>query len=276
MDRKTHRNLLTVAKLYHHPQDSLHAHLRHMPTSAPHLSTKALARLKKPRTRGAFAPLDAARRQLGLLAVSDTQGQARLYWLIDLTTSTIEDSRFLAFGRLTSHPLMDAFTELARGRTVADACALMIEQIDSLLRDDPLTPSCDLTEADFINDLQRLALAALPDVKLLPKPEEKVSYQRKRKQDWTAEDEAWLSLSLLKKIGQVDRIFNELLPTYSPGATAAIEGLHDDFLIGVTFAGLTDEQLPTVCQMLTDAVRSRLHPGLVVQTFSTPPTRAAS
>lgn len=238
-----------------------------MPTTAALLSTKALARLKKPRTRGAFAPLDAARRQLGLLAVSDAQGQARLYWLIDLATNIIEDSRFLAFGRLASHPLMDAFTELARGRTVADACGLMVEQIDSLLRDDPLTPSCDLTEAEFINDLQLLALAALPDVKLLPKPEEKVSYQRKRKQDWTTADEAWLPLSLLKKIGQVDRIVNELLPTYAMGATAAIEGLHDDFRIEVTFTGLTDEQIPTVCQMLTDAVRSRLHPGLVVQSF---------
>ena len=243
-----------------------------MPTTATTLSNKALARLKKPRTRGAFAPLDAARRQLGLLAVSDAKGQARLYWLIDLNTGTIEDSRFLAFGAIASHPLMDAFSELARGRTVADACALTIAQIDSLLRDDPLTPSCDLTEADFINDLQLLAQAALPEVKLLPKPEEKVSYQRKRKQDWTAADEAWLPLSLLKKIGQVDRIVNELLPTYSVGATAtaAIEGLHDDFRIEMTFTGLTDEQIPTVCQMLTDAARSRLHPGLVVQPYHDP------
>ena len=241
-----------------------------MPTTATTLSSKALARLKKPRTRGAFAPLDAARRQLGLLAVSDVKGQARLYWLIDLNTGTIEDSRFLAFGELASHPLMDAFSELARGRTVADACALTIAQIDSLLRDDPLTPSCDLTEAEFINDLQLLALAALPAVKLLPKPDEKVSYQRKRKQDWTPADEAWLPLSLLKKIGQVDRIVNELLPTYAIGATSSIEGLHDDFRIKVTFTGLNEEQIPTVCQMLTDAVRSRLHPGLVVQPFHDP------
>ncbi len=243
-----------------------------MPTTAAPLSTslseKALARLKKPRTRGAFAPLDAARRQLGLLAVSDVQGQARLYWLIDLATNTIEDSRFIAFGRLSSHPLMDAFSELARGRTVADACNLSIAQIDSLLRDDPLTPSCDLSEAEFIPDLQNRALAALPAVRLLPKPQEKVSYQRKRKQDWTAIDETWLPLSLLKKIGQVDAIMSELLPSYSTDATAAIDGLHDDFRVVVTFTGLANEQIPTVCQMLTDALRGRLHPAILLETTS--------
>ncbi len=233
-----------------------------MPTTAASLSLKALARLKKPRTRGAFAPLDAARRQLGLLAVSDGEGQARLYWLIDLATNTIEDSRFIAFGRLSSHPLMDAFSELSRGRTVSDAASLSIEQIDSLLRDDPLTPSCDPREGDFIRDLQARALAALPAVRILPKPQEKVSYQRKRKQDWSPADEAWLPLSLLKKIAQVDRLLSELLPTFAPGATAAIEGLHDDFRVVVTFTGLAQEQIPTVCQMLTDALHSRLHPAL--------------
>jgi NifU-like protein involved in Fe-S cluster formation len=91
-----------------------------MPVSAPPsvtaagLSQLATARLRTPRCRGAFAPIDAARRQLGLLAVSDDQGQARIFWLVDLATQVIEDARFLAFGSLASHPVADAFTELAR------------------------------------------------------------------------------------------------------------------------------------------------------------------
>ena len=239
-----------------------------MTTHPPHLlSAKAMARLRKPRTRGAFAPLDAARRQLGLLAVSDHHGQARLSWLVDLSTQVIEDARFLAFGSLASHPLMDAFTELARGRTVTDACALTVEQIDSLLRDDPLTPSCAESLTTFIAELQTLALAGIPAVVLLPKPTEKVQYTRKRKQDWTALDETWLPLSLLKKIGQVDLIVAKELPLLAPGASASIDGLHDDFKILVTFSGLTAEQVPTVCQMLTDALRGALHPHLSVETI---------
>ncbi len=235
------------------------------PVHATGLSAKATSRLRKPRTRGAFAPLDAARRQLGLLAVSDRLGQARLSWLVDLGTQVIEDARFLAFGSLASHPLMDAFTELARGRTVGDACSLTVEQIDSLLRDDPLTPSCDPRLTTFIPELQTLAFAALPAVELLPKPTEKVQYTRKRKQDWSALDDTWLPLSLLKKIAQVDVVLAKELPLLAPGAAVSIDGLHDDFKIVVTFTGLTDEQVPTVCQMLTDALRGALHPHLTVE-----------
>ena len=228
------------------------------------LSQKALSRLRKPRTRGTFQPIDAARRQLGLLSVGDRTGQARIAWLIDLQTQVIEDARFLAFGTLASHPLMDAFTELVRGRTVSDACALTTDQVDSLLRDDPLTPSCPADQISFLVDLQTLALAELPHLRLLPKPVEKVAYQRKRKQDWTAEDEAWLPLSLLKKIGKVDSIISAELPLLAAGATATIDGLHDDFSVQVTFSGLQPEQIPTACQKLTDAVRGRLHPALHV------------
>ena len=238
-----------------------------MTTTAPTpLSAKATARLRKPRTRGAFAPIDAARRQLALLAVSDHQGQARLSWLVDVGTLVIEDARFLAFGSLASHPLMDAFTELARGRTVADACALSVEQVDSLLRDDPLTPSCDPALAAFLPEIQALALAEQPNLRLLPRPVEKVQYQRKRKQDWSEADEAWLPLSLLKKIAKVDAIFSAELPQFAPDAAASITGLHDDFTVVVTFTGLAAEQIPTVSQMLTDALRSRLHPHLSLET----------
>ena len=160
------------------------------------MSAKALARLRKPRTRGAFAPIDAARRQLGLLAVSDAMGQARIFWLIDLPTGTIADSRFLAFGDLTSHSIADAFSESVRGRTVADACRLSAEQVEALLRDDPLTPAfgeLGLQPLAFLRELQDLVEAELPKVVLLPKPVEKKSYQRKREADQSDADKACLS-----------------------------------------------------------------------------------
>ena len=237
---------------------------------APTLSAKALARLRAPRTRGAFAPIDAARRQLGLLAVADRLGQARITWLVNLDTQVIEDSRFLAFGSLASHPLADAFSELVRGRTVTDACALRTEQVDSLLRDDPLTPAVAESGAyDFLADLQEQALAVLPTVKLLEKPTEKVVYQRKRKQDWTAADEAWLPLSLLKKIAKVEGLITKALTDFAPGGnsgiSAEVAGLHDDLRVALTFVGLAPEQIPTVVQKLTDSLRQSLHPEIIVE-----------
>jgi len=57
------------------------------------LTKTAEARLRKPQTRGAFRPIDAARRQLGLVQVSDGSGQAALSWLVDLDTKRVEDAR---------------------------------------------------------------------------------------------------------------------------------------------------------------------------------------
>ena len=230
----------------------------------PSLSAKAQERLRKPRTRGAFQPVDAARRQLGLLAVSDAQGQGRLFWLVDLTTQVIEDARFLAFGSLASHPLLDALTELVRGRTVADACRLTFEQVDSLLRNDPLTPSCDPADGEFLADLLTRAEAALPEVKLLPKPVEKIVYQRKRQADWTPADQTWLPLSRLKKIGKVDGIVRKALADLGSSAEASVEGLHDDFRIVIKFTGIAPEQVPTLVTKLTESVHS-LHPQLSVE-----------
>lgn len=226
-----------------------------------------MARLRTPRTRGAFAPIDAARRQLGLLAVSDGGGQARIFWLVDLATGTIADSRFLAFGELTSHPLADVFTETVRGRTVADACRLTPEQIESLLRDDPQTPAFgDLAPLAFLRDLQDRAEAELANVVLLPKPMEKKSYQRKREADQSEQDKAWFKLSLLKKIGRVDAIGSRVLRDRLHGEAAlSIEGLHDDFRIVVKLAGLAPEQIPTALQLIQDALRTEIHPDLVVQ-----------
>jgi NifU-like protein involved in Fe-S cluster formation len=231
-------------------------------------SQKARARLRKPRTRGAFQPIDAARQQLGLLTVGDDQGQVRVFWLIDLTSNTIADARFLAFGDLASHPIGDAFTELARGRTVANACQLTAEQVDSVLRDDPLTPAFGergLIPYEFLSVIQSRAEAILPTIKLLPKPVEKKSYQRKRQLDWTPADEAWFKLSLLKKIAAVDKIAMALLrERLHAEAKISIEGLHDDFRIVVKLTGLQNEQIPTALQLIQDKLKADLHPDIIV------------
>ncbi len=254
------------------------------------MSAKAEARLRKPRTRGSFMPIDAARRQLGLLSVADGAGQCRIYWLVDLATRVIEDSRFLAFGSLASHALADVFTESVRGRTVSDACRLTVEQIEALLRDDPATPALAedaLAAAEFIGEVQILAEAELPRVTLLTKPAETPVYQRKRKQDWTAVDEAWLPLSLLKKIARVDALAEPTLRQRMPGMTASaggspppgvpsysITGLHDDFRVVIEFSAVAADQVPTLARFLEDALRGGIHPLLTVDATLKPPKDA--
>jgi NifU-like protein involved in Fe-S cluster formation len=232
------------------------------------MSARAQERLKKPRCRGAFQPLDAARRQLGLLSVADGQGQARISWLVDLDTHIIADARFLAFGGLASHPVADAFTELVRGRSVDEACRLEAAAVEAVLRDDGAVPAFatqGLKPLAFLREIQAQALMALPQVRLLPKPEEKQAYQRKRKMDWTAEDERWFGLSLLRKIARVDAVAGRVVrERLGNQGSIAIEGLHDDFRVVMLFSGLAAEQVPTAVQIIQDALRGEIHGQLVV------------
>jgi len=228
------------------------------------LTKTAEARLRKPQTRGAFRPIDAARRQLGLVQVSDGSGQAALSWLVDLDTKRVEDARFLAFGSAWSHPLADAFTQLTRGMTVAEACAIKPSSIEAMLRDRPDVASCPDSELAFIPDLQQRALAILPLVKLLPKQVEKQVYQRKRQQEWSDADKAWLPLSLLKKIKSVDEAVKRVLVDKAPAASHRIEGLHDDFRIVCIVSGVSESEKQTIGLFLTSALKT-IHPNLTAE-----------
>lgn len=237
-----------------------------MPTAAePSLTRAAEARLRKPRTRGAFRPLEAARRQLGLLSASDGLGQAHASWLIDLPTGRIEDARFLAFGSAWSHPAADAFTELVRtNMTVAEACRVSTDRIEAMLRDEPGRQACDPGPDGplaFLPDLQARLLAALPEVRLLPKPVEKQVYQRKRRQDWDEADQKWLPLSLLKKIAAVDAAAKRVLAERAPGANHRVEGLHDDFRVVLIVTGVADDERPTL-GLIIDSALHAIHPAL--------------
>lgn len=234
------------------------------------LPPAVLARVKKPRTRGVFMPIDAARRQLGLLGVADSSGQGRISWLVDLTTTVIEDARFLAFGDLTSHAVLDAFTELVRGRTVADACRLSATQVESLLRGDDGGPAFGddgLAPLAFLRELQDLAEAELPRLTLLPKPVDAPAYVRKRKADWNAEDERWLPLNLLKKAEQVERVLSDVLAerVQPGGVTYRLVEINDDFRVRLRFSGVAEDQIPTLCQFAQDGLRGRLHGHIVVE-----------
>jgi len=238
--------------------------------NASGLSALAERRLRKPRSRGIFLPVDAARRELALLSVADGLGQARLYWLVEPASTTIRDARFLAFGSRGSHVLCDVLCELAVGRTVADACRLSVEQVDALLRDDPLTPAVPADDLLFIPQLQALAEAEVPHLVVLPKPLESAVIPAKRKEDWNAQDTACIPLSLLKKIGKADELIGRTLAKYFAGAapTYRIEKLNDYFRLQLKILSLAAEQIPTVSQLLQDALRSELHPQLEVEIIS--------
>lgn len=211
--------------------------------------------------------IDAASRQLALLSVANTNGDARLYWLVELPGLTIQDARFLAFGGLASHAIADAFSELVRGRTVADACRLSAEQVESLLRDDPATAAFPdgSTALAFLRELQDLAEAEVPKLVLLPRPAGQVVYQRIRPAQWSPEDKSWLPLSLLKKAAAVEAVVARVLrERLGHDVAHLVDGPHDDFQVTLRFSGLSTEQAPTAAALIQDALRSSLHSSMTV------------
>ncbi|MCS6970594.1 MAG: iron-sulfur cluster assembly scaffold protein [Planctomycetota bacterium] len=234
-----------------------------MPAEAT-LTRAAEQRLRAPRTRGAFSQRDAARRRLALLEASDGAGQAAIFWLVELPAQRIADARFLAFGSLWSHPLADAFTELVRGRSLDEACALPLARVEALLRDDPEVPACAESELAFLADLQQRARAAAPQLAVPPPLTEKPVYQRKRPQDWNEHDRAWLPLSLLKKVAKVDAAIARVLADKAPQARHRVEGLHDDFRVVCLLEGVGDAERHTLALFIASALRE-IHPELTVE-----------
>ncbi len=232
-------------------------------------SAEAQRRLREPRCRGMFKPIDAARRQLGLLSGGDDQGQCRLYCLVNLETKVIEDARFMAFGDLASHPIADALTELMREQELDKALSIKAEEIDKVLRDDT-DSSFGMDNLDayaFINSLQNELRENFPSVKLLPKPIEKEVYKRKREADWSGFDQRWFPLSLLKKISTIQKCIKSLIndKLKRQDIVWSIEGLHDDFQIVVKIDGVNAEEIPTLLRFMDEAVHEGIHPDLSVE-----------
>ncbi|TVR14144.1 MAG: hypothetical protein EA401_05115 [Planctomycetota bacterium] len=235
-------------------------------------SEQAWQRLQLPPQRGSFRPLDAARRQLGLVATADDMGQCRITWLIDVEQQVVEDARFLAFGALSSHPLADAFCQRAKGQSIDAICSLDPLNCEADLRDTPETPAFGEDPTllvAFIRDLQQRIAALAPTVTVLPKPVEVERYQRKREQEWDDQDRAWLPLSLMKKLMQVQKVGDAiLLERSNRPITWSVEGLHDDFLIKASFTDVSSDETPTLIAFLQEGLQERIHPQISVEEVS--------
>jgi hypothetical protein len=228
------------------------------------LGPRAERRLRAPRHRGAIQPVEAARRQLALLSVADAEGQGRIYWLIELPGRIIREARYLAFGSRASHALLDCLCDLATGAVVEDACRMRAEQVESLLRDDPATPAVPSEDTAFLDALLEAAAAAAGNLEILPKPIEAPVFTRKREAEWDERDRAWFGLKYLRQIGKVDALIGRVLRARFPQQPPAyrIVNLNDAAQVEVAIGGLHADQLPTIAQVLTDALSSELHPHL--------------
>ena len=80
---------------------------------------------------------------------------------------------------------------------------------------------------------------------ILPKPVEVERYTRKREQEWDEADQAWLPLSLMKKLMKAQKLGSEILQERTGRAIDwSVEGLHDDFQVVAKFKDVSAEEVP--------------------------------
>ena len=81
--------------------------------------------MNNPRHRGSFTDRDAQATKTKLIVAdygdASCGDSVQLFWLVDETTNTIKDAKFLSFGCGTAIASADAMAELTIGKTIEEA-----------------------------------------------------------------------------------------------------------------------------------------------------------
>lgn len=121
------------------------------------LSEKAKARIARPTYRGAFVEQDAAER--GLALVTARVAPVTLHALFDPESLVLYDARFFTYGAPATTAILDAFVELAKGRTLDQVKGISPRDVELVLRDSPDIPATGDAAAAFHDLLPRIVSA---------------------------------------------------------------------------------------------------------------------
>src|SRR5476649_79715 len=88
-----------------------------------------------PRHRGAFFTEYATSKDLAL--VTAKYKDIKVYWLVDPQSDLIYDAKFFSYGGPVSMAMGEMLCSLVRGMKLDTACDITLEEIESLLRDEP-------------------------------------------------------------------------------------------------------------------------------------------
>ena len=218
------------------------------------------ARIRRPKLRGQFTTVDSSETQFGLLSASD--GEGKIYLLVDSSTNLVEKAKFLSYGALESILAFDAFCAVSIGRRLQDLPTL---PATSLLKE------LDGVSLDFsgIKKLaQKLWEARSTMVVSEPLADKPGAYRRKSKEDMNEADLAWLPLSAPQKIAKVEKLVSKTLRERAQLADdqAKIYDVQRDLRIVLTFHEKVESQhRPLILQFIQEACQSQLHPDIQVE-----------
>lgn len=198
-----------------------------------------------PKHRGAFFTEDATAKDLALLTAK--YKDIKIYWLVDPESDLIYDAKFFSYGGPISMAMGEMLCSLVRGMKIDTACDIPLEEVESLLRDDPTRPaSVAPMEEAFANLPMLLATAkeSYPSAKALALAslQMKKARQPGAKPSWeslTAKDEEWLKRSKEDQIQEIDALIaRDIRPGLNfDGGDLEIEDLEEGYKLSIRYQG---------------------------------------
>jgi NifU-like protein len=236
-----------------------------------------------PRHRGAFFTEDATAKDLAL--VTAKYKDIKVYWLVDPQSDLIYDAKFFSYGGPVSMAMGEILCSLVRGMKVDTACETPIEEIESLLRDEPNVPAtAQPMETAFANLPMLLATAreSYPSAKALALASLQLKQSssglrpdRGSYESLTEADNAWLARPKEEQIEQIELVLNnDIRPGLNmDGGDLQILDLEEGRKLSVRYEGACGScgsSVGATLSFIEDTLRRQLFSGMQVTPYNVP------
>jgi NifU-like protein len=234
-----------------------------------------------PRHRGAFFTEDATAKDLAL--VTAKYKDIKVYWLVDPQSDLIYDAKFFSYGGPVSMAMGEILSSLVRGMKVDTACETPIEEVESLLRDEPNTPAtAQPMETAFANLPMLLATAreSYPSAKALALASLQLKQAttvdpRRGYESATEADAAWLAKPKQEQLDQIELVLNnDIRPGLNmDGGDLQVLDLEDGRKLSVRYEGACGScgsSVGATLSFIEDTMRRQLFGGMQVTPYNVP------
>ena len=247
-------------------------------TEPRQFSRKIESLAANPRHRSAFFTEDATSKDLAL--VSAKYKDIKVYWLVDPHSDLIYDAKFFSYGGPVSMAMGEMLCSLVRGMKLDTACDITLEEIESLLRDEPATAATTApADQSFGNLPMLLATAkeaypsskalAIASVQLKQAAQDQKITRKSSYENLTEADDAWMKRSKEDQIKDIELVLtNDIRPGLnSDGGDLQIVDLENGSKLTVKYEGACGScgsSVGATLSFIEDTLRRQIYGGMQV------------
>ncbi|MBI4667010.1 MAG: NifU family protein [Nitrospinae bacterium] len=246
-----------------------------MPTDVETYSSKFREAGLNPYRRGAFFEDDA--KPLGRALLEGRSRDVKLFWIVDPFTEVITGARFFAYGGMESNAVAEVLCSLAEKKTMSEALELTGEDVDLILRDNPVISSAPENRRELFilaDELVRSMGQSWPMAKAqalaaLEAGNKKGTAAKDLKELVAEAETRWMGLSRDEQIDQIEAALDGEIRDYlhNEGGDIIVRDVKDGREVIVEWQGVCGHCASSTGMTLAiieDNLRSRIYPGLTI------------